>query len=158
MGSWPISTDAGRKRKWATMLVRRLEAQAEEPTLGAILARRYVGILGSAEDLAARITQVIREAGWERIPVGEILGDGAAWIWKVADAYFPGVRQTLDYYHLSEHLYAFAHLLYPNNPRGPRPGWSRKWGHSSRTVSGRSWGRSSAGDRGKRPSARRWPS
>jgi len=26
------------------------------------------------------------------------------------------VRQTLDYYHLSEHLYAFAHLRYPNNP------------------------------------------
>jgi hypothetical protein len=28
------------------------------------------------------------------------------------------VRQTLDYYHLSEHLYAFANLHYPNNPTG----------------------------------------
>jgi hypothetical protein len=106
--------------KVATILVRRLEARAEEPTLGAVLARRYVAILGSAEDLAARIQQTLREAGWEHIPLGEILGDGAPWIWKVADAYFPGVRQTLDYYHLSEHLYAFAHLLYPNNPAGAK--------------------------------------
>jgi len=104
--------------KVATILMRRLEAQAEEPTLGAVLARRYVAILGSAEALATRITQVIREAGWERLPIGEILGDGAPWIWKVADAHFPGVRQTLDYYHLSEHLHAFATLQYPNNPAG----------------------------------------
>jgi hypothetical protein len=106
--------------KVGTILVRRLAAPAEEPTLGAILARRYVGVLGSAEDLAVRLKQVMREAGWERLPLGEILGDGAPWIWTVADAHFPGVRQTLDYYHLSEHLYAFAHLQYPNNPTGAK--------------------------------------
>jgi hypothetical protein len=65
----------------------------------------------------ARIKQTIREAGWDDIPVAEILGDGAAWIWNVADAHFPGVRQTLDYYHLSEHLYACAHLLFPEAPQ-----------------------------------------
>jgi hypothetical protein len=104
--------------KVATVLVRRFEVPVEEPTLGAVLARRYVGVVGAAEELAARIQQVIRAAHWERIPVGEILGDGAVWIWKVADRHFPGVRQTLDYYHLSEHLYAFANLHYPNNPTG----------------------------------------
>jgi hypothetical protein len=114
--------------KVATILMRRLEAQAEEPTLGAVLARRYVGLLGSAEELAARIQQGIREAGWERIPLGEILGDGAHWIWTVADAYFPGVRQTLDFYHLREHLYAFANLQYPNNPAGAKAWVDQKMG------------------------------
>jgi hypothetical protein len=114
--------------KVGTILVRRLEAAPAEPTLGAILARRYVGILGAAEDLAARIKQVIRDVGWESIPIGEILGDGAPWIWNVADAQFPGVRQTLDYYHLSEHLYAFAHLLYPNNPAGAKTWVEQKMG------------------------------
>jgi hypothetical protein len=114
--------------KVGTILVRRLEAQAEEPTLGAVLARRYVGVLGSAEDLVVRITQVIREAGWERISLGEILGDGASWIWTVADAHFPGVRQTLDYYHLSEHLYAFAQLLYPHEPAGAKAWVEQKMG------------------------------
>jgi hypothetical protein len=114
--------------KVGTILVRQLAAQAEEPTLGTVLARRYIGVLGSAADLALRITQAIREASWERIPVGEILGDGAPWIWTVADAHFPGVRQTLDYYHLSEHLYAFAQLQYPNNPAGAKAWVDQKLG------------------------------
>jgi hypothetical protein len=80
----------------ATLLVRRLEAPVAEPTLGAVLARRSVGGLGAAEELAARIRQVIRRAGWERLPIGESLGDGAPWIWTVADTSLPGVRQTLD--------------------------------------------------------------
>jgi hypothetical protein len=114
--------------KVATILVRRLAAQAEEPTLGAVLARRYVCVLGAAEELATRIQQGIREAGWERIPIGAILGDGAPWIWNVADAHFPGVRQTLDYYHLSEHLYAFANLQFPNNPAGAKAWVEQKMG------------------------------
>lgn len=114
--------------KVATLLVRRLEPQAEEPTLGAVLARRYVCILGSAEELAGRIREALQAAGWAHLPIGEILGDGAPWIWNVADAYFPGVRQTLDYYHLSEHLYTFAHLLYPNNPAGAKAWVDQKMG------------------------------
>jgi hypothetical protein len=114
--------------KVGTILVRRLEAQAEEPTLGAILARRYVGVLGSAEDLAVRLTQVIREAGWEHIPLGEIVGDGAHWIWTLANVHFPGVRQTLDYYHLSEHLYAFANLQAPNDLAGAKAWVDQKMG------------------------------
>jgi hypothetical protein len=114
--------------KVGTILVRRLEAQAQEPTLGAILGRRYVAVLGSAEELAIRLKQMIREAGWEHIPLGEIVGDGAPWIWTVAETHFPGVRQTLDYYHLSEHLYDFAQLLYPNNPAGAKAWVDQKLG------------------------------
>jgi hypothetical protein len=128
---------------------------AAEPTLGAVLARRYVSVLGSAEDLATHTTQVLREAGWEHIPMGEILGDGAPWIWNVADAHFPGVRQTLDYYPLSDHLYACAHLLYRNNPAGAKAWVDQNMGGSLRIASGRCWVRSSEGDPGKRPSAMR---
>jgi hypothetical protein len=114
--------------KVGTILVRRLETQAKEPTLGAILARRYVGVLGSADELAVRLKRMIREAGWAHIPLGEIVGDGAPWIWTVAEVHFPGVRQTLDYYHLSEHLYGFAQLLYPNNPVGAKAWVDQKLG------------------------------
>ena len=41
-----------------------------------VLSRRDVGVLGLAEDLAVCITQVIREAGWEQILLGEIVGAG----------------------------------------------------------------------------------
>jgi hypothetical protein len=112
----------------ATILMRRLAAQAEAPTLGTVLARRSVAILGTAEALATRITQVIREAGGERLPIGEMLGDGAPWIGNVADAQVPGVRQTLDSYHLSEHRQAFATRQYPNNPAGAKAWVAQKLG------------------------------
>jgi hypothetical protein len=106
--------------KVGTILVRQLAVQPEAPTLGVVLARRDVGILGSGDDVAVRLIQVMREAGWERLPIGEMLGDGAPWIWTVADAHVPGVRQTLDSDHLSEPLDAFAQLLYPNHPAGAK--------------------------------------
>ena len=90
--------------KVATILVRRLEAPVEEPTLGAVLARRDVGVLGAAEALAVRLQQVIGQAGWEHLPMGESLGDGAHGIGTVADTSCPGGRQTLDDDHLSAHL------------------------------------------------------
>jgi hypothetical protein len=108
--------------KVATVLVRRLPSRPKVPTRGAVLARRYVCVLGSAEALVERIKAAIREAGWAHIPVAEMIGDGAAWIWNVATTHFAGVRQTLDYYHLSEHLYAFAHLLFPPTPERAK-GW-----------------------------------
>jgi hypothetical protein len=104
----------------APSLGRRIEAPAEDPTLGEVLARRDVSVLGSAADVAGRITQVLREAGWEQIPRGAILGDGAPCIWNVAEAHFPGGRQPRADSHLSEPLYAFAHLRYPKNPAGAK--------------------------------------
>jgi hypothetical protein len=88
----------------ATLRGRRLDAPAAEPTLGAVLARRDVGLLGSAEARAVRLTPMIPEAGWEPRPRGESVGEGAPWMWTVADAHGPGVRQTLDSSHLSEPL------------------------------------------------------
>jgi Uncharacterised protein family (UPF0236) len=114
--------------KVGTILVRRLETQPKEPTLGTVLARRYVGVLGSAEDLAVRLKQVLREAGWEHLPIGEILGDGAPWIWTIANVHFPGVRQTPDYYHLSAHLSVFANLQSPNDPAVAKAWGDRKMG------------------------------
>jgi hypothetical protein len=137
--------------------MRQLKARAEKPILGAVLARRSIGILGTAEELAIRIPQVIREAGWERIAIGEVLGDGASWIWKVADTHFPSVRQTPDYYHLSEHFYAVANFQYPNNPTGAKAWVDQKLGallidRLGEVLSGlkRMW-------HWKKPSATPWP-
>jgi hypothetical protein len=40
-----------------------------------------------------------------------ILGDGAAWIWNIATARFPGATQIVDLYHAREHLNDLARLL-----------------------------------------------
>jgi hypothetical protein len=80
----------------ATVWIRRLPMRPKVPTRGAVRARRYVCVLGSAEDRVGRIKEVISEAGWDGMPVAESVGDGAAWIWNVATEHFAGVRQTWD--------------------------------------------------------------
>lgn len=49
-------------------------------------------------------------------------GDGAPWIWKQMEVNFPMAdHQFLDYYHLSEKIYACAWELYgPESPKGNR--------------------------------------
>ena len=40
-----------------------------------------------------------------------ILGDGAAWIWNIATAKFPGATQIVDLFHAREHLHDLARKL-----------------------------------------------
>ena len=40
-----------------------------------------------------------------------ILGDGAAWIWNIATAKFPGATQIVDLFHAREHLNDLARVL-----------------------------------------------
>ena len=42
-----------------------------------------------------------------------IVADGALWIWNLAGDRFPGARQRVDFYHVSQHLWTVAHTLYP---------------------------------------------
>jgi hypothetical protein len=38
------------------------------------------------------------------------------WIWNLAGDRFPGARQRVDFYHVSQHLWAVAHTLHPEDP------------------------------------------
>jgi hypothetical protein len=40
-----------------------------------------------------------------------VIGDGAAWIWGIATAKFPGATQIVDLYHAREHLHSLARSL-----------------------------------------------
>jgi hypothetical protein len=40
-----------------------------------------------------------------------ILGDGAAWIWNIATAQFPGATQVVDLFHAREHLHSLTRSL-----------------------------------------------
>ena len=37
-----------------------------------------------------------------------VIGDGAAWIWNLADEHFPGATEIVDYMHAKTHLYDVA--------------------------------------------------
>lgn len=59
--------------------------------------------------------RVVREAARRGFAAAErrvVLGDGAAWIWNLADEHFPGAVQIVDVYHAHEHLFDIAGAVY----------------------------------------------
>ena len=51
-----------------------------------------------------------RRRGIEHIRQPVVLGDGAVWIWNIADQHFPAATQIVDLYHAREHLHELANL------------------------------------------------
>jgi len=45
-----------------------------------------------------------------------VIGDGADWIWNIAEQHFPGAIQIVDLFHARQHLWELAATLCPNNP------------------------------------------
>lgn len=43
-----------------------------------------------------------------------VIGDGADWIWRLAEEHFPGATQIVDWYHASQYLWTAAHAIYPD--------------------------------------------
>lgn len=41
-----------------------------------------------------------------------VVGDGAHWIWNIADSHFPQATQILDWYHASEYVWAAASAIW----------------------------------------------
>jgi hypothetical protein len=46
-----------------------------------------------------------------------VVADGAMWIWNLVTDRFAGATQRLDFYHASQHLWAVAHALHPEDER-----------------------------------------
>ena len=54
-----------------------------------------------------------------------ILGDGARWIWDRASEHYPDGIQILDFYHVSEYVWAAAKEIYPQDKK-KRKAWARR--------------------------------
>jgi len=74
----------------------------------------YVGSIETAEEFGKRIYLEAWKRGWSRAQKKVVLGDGAEWIWNIADLQFPGAIQIVDLYHARQHLWDLARKLHPN--------------------------------------------
>jgi hypothetical protein len=71
----------------------------------------YVGTVETAEAFGLRIyTEAVRR-GLEHAQRVIVLGDGAPWIWKIADLHFPEAIQIVDLYHARQHVAELAKLV-----------------------------------------------
>jgi hypothetical protein len=61
---------------------------------------------------AARVEREALRRGYERAERRAVLGDGAKWIWNIADEYFPGAVQIVDRFHAKKNLSDAAKAIY----------------------------------------------
>jgi hypothetical protein len=75
----------------------------------------YVGSIEVAEEFGKRLYAEVSHRGWSRAQKKVVMGDGAEWIWNLAEPYFPGAVQIVDLFHARQHLWELARKLYPND-------------------------------------------
>ena len=75
----------------------------------------YVGAIETAENFGRRLYVEAWKRGWSRAEKKVVIGDGAAWIWNLAEQHFPGAVQIVDLYHARQHLWELVRKLYPND-------------------------------------------
>jgi hypothetical protein len=71
---------------------------------------------------AQRVDREAQRRGFDHAPRRVVLGDGAPWIWNLADDLFPGAIQIVDLFHAKQHLSDVAKVIY-----GPGTDRARQW-------------------------------
>jgi hypothetical protein len=85
-----------------------------------ILSRGTVMTLGGVDALREQLFAECLRQGMGRAAEVLVIADGAMWIWNLAQDRFAQARQRLDFYHASQHLWAVAHALHPEDEPGAR--------------------------------------
>jgi hypothetical protein len=74
---------------------------------------------------AARVEREATRRGFDRAARRAVLGDGAKWIWNLADGHFPDAVQIVDRFHAKQHLSDVAKSIYgPGSDLGEQ--WARE--------------------------------
>jgi hypothetical protein len=85
---------------------------------GILLQKKVVASPPGTEplDFGAAVQAQAMSCGLARAQETIVVMDGAAWLWKLAEDRFAGSTALLDFYHASEHLWALARHLHPDDP------------------------------------------
>lgn len=73
----------------------------------------YTGAIEPAEAFGKRIYLEAWKRGWSRAAKTVVMGDGAEWIWNIAQEHFPEALQIVDLFHARQHLWQLARALSP---------------------------------------------
>jgi hypothetical protein len=88
----------------------------------------YTAVLGAKEAFTPALWAL---AVAHQVPTAKdraVIGDGAAWVWNVAEEVCPDGRQIVDWFHAVQHLAEAAQALYPDE------GDSKKRNHWLKTY------------------------
>jgi fructose-specific component phosphotransferase system IIB-like protein len=77
----------------------------------------YTGAIENAGHFGKRLYVEAWQRGWSRAEKKVVIGDGAEWIWNIAQEHFPGAIQIVDLFHARQHLGDLARLLHPTDTK-----------------------------------------
>ena len=77
----------------------------------------YVGGIETAAEVGRELYAEVERRGFSKVRKQIVLGDGAVWIWELANEHFPGAVQIVDLYHAREHLWSVGHALSPDDEK-----------------------------------------
>jgi hypothetical protein len=80
----------------------------------------YTGAIETADEFGKRLYLEAWKRGWSRAQKKVVIGDGAEWIWNLAEQHFPGAVHIVDLYHARQHLWELARRLQPNDELGQK--------------------------------------
>jgi hypothetical protein len=73
----------------------------------------YTGAIEPAEEFGKRLYLEAWNRGWSRAEKKVVIGDGAEWIWNIAQQHFPSAIQIVDLFHARQHVCDLARKLFP---------------------------------------------
>jgi len=85
-----------------------------------ILSRGTVMTRSGVEALREQLFAQAQRHGLAQAAKVLVVADGALWIWNLTGDRFAQAQQRLDYYHASQHLWAVAHALHPEEEAAAR--------------------------------------
>jgi len=89
------------------------------------LSTSYVGAIETAAEFGKRVYAEANRRGIDSANTVCVIGDGAPWIWNIADEYFYGAVQIIDLYHAREHYWNVAKSVFGND-KGKMKNWTEK--------------------------------
>lgn len=88
-----------------------------------ITRKGCVATLGNIVSFTPLMVWLARQWGADQARELVVLGDGAAWIWKLAQRFFPQAVQILDYWHVLERLFTVAEARFGSKTSAEAQQW-----------------------------------
>jgi hypothetical protein len=111
----PLNQKQGYKEAKVGVIFWSKDHQKVKGQRGKIRHREYVATLKSRQEFRNRVSQLYNQIAGQKIAQTVVIGDGAHWIWQMAQEQFPDSIKILDFFHLSEYVWKVAKLAYPKN-------------------------------------------
>ena len=99
------------------------EKETDGRTIYRIGRREYISTTEGIDEFRERALYLLLKNGLEDASDLVVLSDGAPWIRKIRERFFPNATQILDLFHLKENAMHFAQFLFHNDSSKYYPWW-----------------------------------